>query len=60
MPKTNFKNEEFNCTSSEVDIDGERIESLCETAARIGWRMFKEYKGLVRKAEAVRQLESKI
>jgi hypothetical protein len=60
MPETNFKDEECNCTSSEVDIDGERIESLCETAARIGWRTFKEYKALVRKAEAVKQLESKI
>jgi hypothetical protein len=60
MPRTSIKDEEFNARSSEVDIDGERIESLCETAAKIGWRMFKEYKAIVRKAEAVTQLENKI
>jgi hypothetical protein len=53
MPRTSFKDEEFNSTSSEVCISGKRLDTLCTLSVEIGWRVFAEYKARLRREEAV-------
>jgi hypothetical protein len=60
MRRPNFKDEEFNVTSSKVEISGEKVDALCEVSAKIGFKLYQEYRKIVEREEAVNKLNHKV